>query len=136
VPIVLDDSWGGLATNKGVLRLEADGLIVEFETRDAVFERVASDPQRVAIPFAQVVGLEWRPGWFSNSLELNVATLDALRNLPGSSQGRVRFNVARRDRVAAQHLAVEVQLALARQTIASSSFEVDTPPSPTHTPPA
>jgi hypothetical protein len=38
VPVTMESSWAGLASNSGLLRLEADTLILEFETKDDVLK--------------------------------------------------------------------------------------------------
>ena len=47
VPIKLDKSWGGLASNSGLLRLEGDALVLEFETKDDVFRVLKSGVKRL-----------------------------------------------------------------------------------------
>lgn len=125
-PVTLPDSWGGFATNRGVLRFDGHTLTIEFETKDGVFEALRSGVQKVTVPLAALDSLVCKPGWFGAALELTATSMDWLEKLPGSSQGRVCLKVIRKDRAAAARLADEVGLAMAGRF----AQQFDQPPDP------
>jgi hypothetical protein len=100
-----------------VLRFDGESLVIEFQTRDGMFEVLLSDIRRVTLPLPALTAFTWKPGWFGGALDLSVASLDLTRDLPGSEPGGVHLRVRRKDRAAAEHLANEVQLALANRVL-------------------
>src|SRR5438552_1768666 len=91
VPITLENSWAGLASNSGLLRLESDSLVLEFETKDHVVQMLKSGVKRVALRLTEVEACRWKPGWFGGKIELSVRSLSALDGVAGASQGRVKL---------------------------------------------
>jgi len=100
-----------------VLRFDGENLVIEFQTKDGMFEVLLSDIRRVTLPLPTLTAFGWRPRWFGGAFDLSVASLELTRNLPGSDQGCVQLKVKRKDRAAAEHLANEVQLALANRVL-------------------
>jgi hypothetical protein len=113
VPITLPESWGGFATNLGVLRFDGETLVVEFQTKDGMFEVLRSDIRRVTLPLQDLTGLAWKAGCFGGTFAISVASLELMKDVPGGDQGRLSLKVRRQDRAAAEQLANEVQLTLA-----------------------
>jgi hypothetical protein len=117
VPVRMEDSWAGLASNLGLLRLEGESLLLEFETKDEVLQVLKSEVKRIAVPLTAVEACRWKPGWFRGQIELSVHGLDTLAGVPGATQGRVTLHVARKDRPKAFGVVANVELALARRVV-------------------
>lgn len=117
VPVMLASSWGGLASNSGLLRFEGDQLVLEFESKDEVFQMLRSGIKRINLPLAELGGCEWKAGWWGGDIEISVRKLELLQGVAGASQGRVNLRVARKDRDRALGLASNVELALAQRTL-------------------
>ena len=117
VPITLESSWAGLANNSGLLRLEGDALVLEFETKDGVLEVLKSGLKRVAVPLAEVDACRWKPGWFGGKIELSVRRMSLLSGIAGAAQGSVVCGVSRKDRDRASGLVANVELALAHRVV-------------------
>jgi hypothetical protein len=117
VPVTMESSWAGLASNSGLLRLEADTLILEFETKDDVLQMLKSGVKRVAVSLAEVDACRWKPGWFGGKIELSVRSMSVLTGIAGASQGRVALGVARKDRDKALGLVSNVELSLAHRVV-------------------
>lgn len=117
VPVTMESSWGGLANNSGLLRLEGDALVLEFETKDGVLEVLKSGVKRVAVPLTEVEACRWNRGWFGGKIELSVRSMNTLGGIAGAAQGRVTLDVARRDRDRAFGLVANVEMALAHRVV-------------------
>jgi len=117
VPVTLPESWGGFATNRGVVRFDGHRIEIEYQTKDGMFEMALSDIRRVDLPLPAIAAFAWASGWLGGTFDLNVTSLELTRDLPGGDQGRIRLKVARRDRPAAEQLAAEVELAMANRVL-------------------
>lgn len=117
VPVKLADSWGGLASNHGILRIEESALILEFQTKDDLFDLIKSEPQRVRIPMVEIENCQFQAGWFSASIEIDVHRIEIFREVPGAQPGRLSLSVARRDRPRASALVDAANMALAREVV-------------------
>jgi hypothetical protein len=117
VAVTLENSWAGLASNTGLLRLEGDSLVLEFETKDGVLQLLKSGVKRIALPLTEVEACQWKPGWFGGKIELSVRSLAALDGIAGAAQGRVTLGVSRKDRDKAFGLVASVELALAHRIV-------------------
>jgi len=114
LPFVIDDVYGGLAEARGVLRVEQQAIVLEFELQDAVLNVVKAEIRRVTIPFEQVEHLVFRKGWFGfrASLCLTARSLKALEAVPGGHGAELLISVARKDRALAHEIASQVNYAL------------------------
>jgi hypothetical protein len=117
VPVTLESSWGGLASNTGLLRLEGDTLVLEFETRDGVLDMLASGVKRYDLRLTDLEACQWHRGWFRGKIEISVRSMSVLEGIAGAAQGRVKFGVARKDRDRAFGLVATIELALAHRVV-------------------
>ena len=117
VPVTLEYSWGGFASNSGLLRLDGNALVLEFETKDGVLEVLKSGVQRVAVPLTEVDACRWKPGWFGGKIELSVRSMSLLNGIAGAAQGSVMFGVSRKNRDKACGFVANVELALAHRVV-------------------
>ena len=117
VPVTLECSWGGLANNSGLLRLEGDQLVLEFETKDGVLEVLKSGVKRMVVPLTEVEACQWHRGWFGGRIKLEVRRMGTLEGIAGAAQGCVTLEVARKDRDRALGLVANVELALAHGVV-------------------
>lgn len=117
VPVTLDYSWGGFASNSGLLRLEGETLVLEFETKDGVLEVLKSGVKRYDLPLTELEACQWHRGWFGGKIELSVRSMNALEGIAGAAQGRVTLGVARKDRDRAFGLVANIELALAHRVV-------------------
>ena len=117
VPVKLESTWAGLAESNGLLRLEGDALVLEFETKDSVLEVLKSGPKQHRISLMEIEACRWKRGWFGGKLEVTTRNLGVLGGIPGAAQGRVLLQVSRQDRDAAFALASSVELILAHTVL-------------------
>lgn len=117
VPVTMEDSWAGLASNSGLLRFEGDVLVLEFETKVGVLEVLKSGVKRVAVPLTEVEACRWNRGWFGGKIGLSVRSMSSLNGIAGASQGSVLLRVSRKDRSKAFGFVANLELALAHRVV-------------------
>ena len=101
--------YAGFGTCEGMLRNEGGYLDVEFP-EDVVDERLrGADVRVVRVPLKELVSVTITKGWLGTSwmgvkIVLQAAKMETLKDVPGMIQGKVEFNIARKDRDAAERL--------------------------------
>lgn len=114
VPFTVDnDIHFGLTELRGLLSADAEDLILEF--RPVMLGMIKMAMKTVYVPLAQIRSMEFDSKFFGayNRLTIRTATQAALDEIPGSEQGRLRLNIKRIDREAADELCDEIELFLA-----------------------
>ena len=101
--------YAGFGTCEGMLRNEGGYLDVEFQNKDAVAGILKSDVQLVRIALKDLVSVTITKGWLGMNwmgvkIVLQAAKMGTLKDVPGMIQGKVEFNIARKDRDAAERL--------------------------------
>jgi hypothetical protein len=108
---------------RGVLRTEADGLVLEYRrsVRDLGTTKLKEGEIRtVHVPWAEVQSLTFRRRLLlGNALVLRTRSLRALEGVPLADGNELSLSVARGDRLAARELAANVELALAEHRLAA-----------------
>jgi hypothetical protein len=122
VPFLVEDVCAGLARCEGLLRDEGDHLCLEFQVKDSVVGVFGSKIRQTRVPLEDLVSVTLTKGWLSTNLGvklvLEAASMEALQDVPGMSQGRVSLQIARKDMVDAEHF---VDALHRRQAAASPS---------------
>jgi hypothetical protein len=113
----------------GVLRLEADALVVEFrETQTSLMtlrEKIGA-VNEVRIPLEHIESMELRRLWFGRGrLHVRTRTMTVLANVPGTSGNEVRLHVRRVDRDRARELCISTSLALSGRELRQLGEKAD-----------
>lgn len=96
---------GQITRCEGLLNLQGDRLRLEYEWIDKMFGLWKSGIKEAVIPVSALVSAELSRGWFGGTrIILQAASMEAVREAPGMTQGRVVLHIAREDREAAQTL--------------------------------
>jgi len=111
----LEDTWAGLAQNAGLLRLDGETLVLEFETKAVDLMNLGATQHR--LPLAEVETCQWKPGWLGGKIQIATRSLGTLSGIPGAAQGQVTLKVSRKDRAAALGLVASVELVLAHRVV-------------------
>ncbi len=96
---------GQITRCEGLLNLQGDRLRLEYEWTDKMFGLWKSGIKEASIPVSALVSAELARGWFGcTRIILQAASMEAMRDAPGMSQGRVVLHIPREDREAARNL--------------------------------
>ena len=99
VPFTIPRLYGCLAECHGLLRGEANDLVLEFQVQDNFFGWIRGSPQTVRLPLSELESVELRKAWFRDSnLVIAAKSLSAVAAVPGSRQGRIELRIAKKDR--------------------------------------
>ena len=110
LPFKLQKVYGGLAEAAGIVRGHENGLKFEFEVKDN-FNLTKSAPKFVVIPYDQIISVERKEGWFglfADHITLQAESIEVLKKLPTSSQGKVTFTCLAKDRPLAERFMEQI----------------------------
>jgi hypothetical protein len=129
------EAYDSVITVRGVVRTEADGLALEFRRSEhsyGVKPSKQDEIRSVLIPWPEVQSITYRPRYLLlGALVLRTRTLRALDGVPNAQGTELLIPIARRERMNARELAVNVELALAEARLAA----LEAPTFPTSLPP-
>ncbi len=103
--IVRFRQFGHLSNCEGMLHFDCDQLRLEYQIVDGILGVLRSGVKHVSISLADLASIEMAGGWLrSHRIVLQARRMEAVRDVPGMSQGRVELLVARSDREVARRL--------------------------------
>lgn len=105
--------YGDLGEATGMLTLEADQLVIEFQTRDAILGLLKSDIKEVVLDLNDLVEVTLEEKLFRTRLHLKARRMGMLGEIPGVERGELCLQIARKDRAAAGALSDAAQLRIA-----------------------
>ena len=85
--------WGWFGEVLGVLRLEKDALLIEFEVK-SILPFVRRSPKEVRVPYADIASVELDKETLMSELTIRTAKMAGLAVVPTSQQGQVVFDAA------------------------------------------
>ncbi len=113
------DVYGGLAQATGFIGLSKEGVALEFEIGEAIFDSklIKSDVKYRVISFREIDYINLKKGLFFTTLTIRTKSLKALSDIPGSHQAEVKFRIPRKSRNIASELVSCVVLKISEQEI-------------------
>jgi len=117
LPFSIADVYEGLAEVKGTARCEEDVLILEFQTHDSLVGLLKSKVKTIHLPLHALAAIHFQHKLFTAFVTLRVHSMRLVQDLPGTCQGEVRLQVARKHRKVAQAFVTELELRRAEQQL-------------------
>jgi hypothetical protein len=109
---MLSDLYQGFAKGHGLIHDDGDCLCLEYQVQDTVVGLVKTGIRKVRIPLTDLVSVALERRWFglSTQLVIQVARMEAVKDVPGMEQGRLVLGIARKDREAAAKFVSELHV--------------------------
>lgn len=121
------DAFAGFGEIQGIARMQPDGLLLQYQTRDAVLGVLRSGMKSALVPVQTLVSARYGSGflWLSPRIEVRVSDLSAVADIPSTEGGRLVLKVAFGDRGDARKLAHLLGGLLAEQRLNHLQSELD-----------
>jgi hypothetical protein len=108
--------YAGLAKADGLLRLEGNSLVLEFQIQDRALGLLKSELKELRIPIFEIEHLKLANGLFRKPrLIVQTETMRVSRQIPGSEHGTFELTLENAHKLAARHLISTVEAAKARE---------------------
>jgi len=119
LPFKISEVYAGFAETHGLLRLEGDALVFEFQTRDSIVGLVKSAIREQTIPLADLGSAAYQRKLFGAHVLLTLRRLRAPEPRAGvvpDASGRLRLRFKREHAADAKRLAEHVQRSIAARS--------------------
>lgn len=127
LPFSIADTHAGFARAQGLMRMEAETLVVEFEIKESLLGVLSFGRKEVRIPIRDVDSATLKKSWWGTTLILQFNRLEPVTQLPKVNRGRCHFSIARPDRAIAASFAPALQLQIADSQLSALANEWVTP---------
>ena len=117
LPFSIENLNGGFMKVEGILRVEGEQLVFEFQKKDAVVEAYQSDLKSVTISLTELDMLEYKKGWFNAKLILHGKRGDSFGELPGPDLIERVLKVKRKHRNIAANISSNLNLKLSEKKL-------------------
>ena len=112
IPFYIDGVNGGFMRVEGIIRLEKNGLYLEFQIKDAVIKAYKSPIKTHFLALEDIDAIETKVGWFRTRLWIHVQSGKILEAIPGSDLTQRVFSFKRAHRLALANMVSQLNLAL------------------------
>ena len=97
-----------LTETTGLVRVERDALVIEFQTKNAIlsgFDAFKPEVERVTVPIEVISSVKFKRGFFSAQIAVQARDMQSFADIPTHAQGSLRFRFKRELRDDAEQLA-------------------------------
>jgi hypothetical protein len=113
----IPEVYQGFAAVGGVAIITAEGLRLEYETRDRVVGFIRSGVKQVLVPWDELMAVEFQKGIWGAKLRLRTASMNSLGDIPGREGNELLLKFGRDRRQEVEAFAQRLQLRAADQSI-------------------
>lgn len=117
VPFEIPNINHGLQRANGLLKLEEDGIELEFEVQDAFLGIISSGLSSVFLSYEELQSIRFNKGWFSGKIILEAISMQAFEEIPGTEHAECTLKVKRKHREQAQNIISKARLKLSEQKL-------------------
>ncbi len=117
LPFTIENLNGGFMKVEGILRVEEENLVFEYQKKDAVVEAYQSELRTETISISELDMLEFKKGWFSGKLILHGKTARSFKDLPGKDLTERVLKVKRKHREVAASISSNLNLKISEQKL-------------------
>jgi hypothetical protein len=107
-----NDPNASFTESEGMIWLEDDDIVIEYQTKDAFFGTFKSAVKVARVPLDAISWVKFKRGLFGAELSIQARAMTAVEHIPASTQGRLRLKFTRdlRDEAARLSEAVRARI--------------------------
>jgi hypothetical protein len=92
-PFSIKHVFAGFARVYGVLRLEENTIVLEFQTVDNLVKVLKSEVKNFSIAIDDVEEIDFRKSIWGKKLTLRVSNLNNIKNIPNQEAGEIKLSI-------------------------------------------
>lgn len=113
LPFKTDDAYHGFAELQGILHIERNHLLLEFEVKDRFVGALKSGPKQLKVAYEELTRLDYQRNLFKSRMEIKVKSLRIQTSFPGAKDGCITLKIKRRYKTEAEDIATYANMRIA-----------------------
>jgi hypothetical protein len=110
VPFSIKNVYEGFAELDGLLRIDQENLILEYQTKDAIFGVVKSAVKNIYIKYSDILSMEFKKGFFSSKITITTSSFIADKMFPKAHGNELELVIKKKHKEQAMQLVSIVNL--------------------------
>ncbi len=104
VPFSVDNVYEGFAEIDGLIRIDNEKLILEYQTKDAIFGVVKSGVKNISLKYSDILMIEFKKGFFSSKITITTSNFIADKIFPKSQSNELVLVVKKKHKEPAMQI--------------------------------
>lgn len=113
LPFKTDQAYHGFAEIQGLLHVERDHLLLEFEMKDSILGVLKSGAKELKISYLDLNQVEYQRSLFRSRLILKVNNMRVLSAFPGAKDGVIAMKIQRKYKTEVEDIVPYVNMRIA-----------------------
>jgi hypothetical protein len=112
IPFSTDEAYAGLAAVEGIMLVEDDQVILEYQMKDNILGMLKSETRELVIPFEELAEVHYKRNWFVSRFRMQVNSMRILGEFPAGKGGQISLKVPRKQKENAKEIESYINLRL------------------------
>jgi len=125
LPFTIPDLYADFAEAHGIIRLEDDTLVLEYQTKDSIVGIIKSDVKIIRLPLLKLSSIKFEKKWFKGYLHINAKSMMTLADVPGSEHGTLRLVISSKYKTLAEQLSIDADLRIAELNLKNLDTDME-----------
>lgn len=95
LPFYFDEVYEGFATMEGMIRIDTNAIVFEYQTKDALLGIVKSDTKTARIEFSEIVSIDYKKSLFSSKLFIRANIFLGSKGFPNNNANELTLKIKR-----------------------------------------
>jgi len=123
LPIKQKDVYGGLAEITGLVRRDADTLVIEYQVKDDVLGMFNSDVKVLELPFSHIQSIEVEKKWFVCDFEIYLNRLPTIQKPLVIQENCLSFRINKKHIEKARTIRTSLMIAISEKRLSDMDEE-------------
>ena len=117
LPFYFDEIYEGFATMEGMIRIDANAIIFEYQTKDALLGIVKSDTKTARIEFSEIESIEYKKSLFTSKLFISANVFLGSKGFPNNDANELTLKIKRSNSDIASEFVSRINLRISEERL-------------------
>ena len=117
IPFSIPEVNSGFQMATGLLSMDEEYLVFEFQVQDNVIGLFKSDVKLVKVPLADIISIEYKKKLLSRNLLIRASSMIAVQDIPEAKSGEIKLKIHKKNAEAAAQLASSAMLRISEERL-------------------
>ncbi len=117
LPFYFDEIYEGFATMEGMIRIDTNAIIFEYQTKDALLGIVKSDTKTARIEFSEIESIEYKKSLFTSKLFISANVFLGSKGFPNNDANELTLKIKRSNSDIASEFVSRINLRISEERL-------------------